>query len=185
MRRPPAPAVLTLAEGLVLALLLSACGSKPQSEKSGAPILQPKPDAAPAQPLQGEQRWLEDWFRGTPVVIVGEAQGSLRIEVPLRNSFDAGRVEIKPPLDAVLVRVATSMRRQPTAVVHLIAPRDAQGESSLSLDRGDKVSDRLVSLGIAPQRIASVLVGGPTVMQMRLALPGAPAAARPPPPAAR
>jgi outer membrane protein OmpA-like peptidoglycan-associated protein len=182
MRRPSAPAVRTLAEVLVLAALLAGCGSTPQGGKGGAPIVSPKPDSTPTQPLQGEQRWLEDWFRGTPVVIASEPQGSLRIEVPLRNSFDVGRVEIKAALDAVLVRLATSMRRQPTAVVHLTAPRDAQGESSLSLDRGDKVSDRLVALGVAPQRIASMLVGGPTVMQMRLALPGTPVTK---PPAAR
>lgn len=157
---------------LLAAMLLAACAgtSTPSgsgSSKSGT--IAPPPNEA----LRTEQRWLQDWFKGTPVVVVLD-RGALRVEVPLRYSFDTGSAAVKEPLSAVLVRVATSMRRQPMARLHLVAPRDATGDGSNALDRGDSVTDKLVSLGIGPQRIASVIVGPPTAVQLRLEMPPAP-----------
>src|SRR5690348_812753 len=89
--------------------LLAACasttgGGGPATGKAGA--------AAPRPTLSEEQRRLADLFRGTPVVFAMQPDGSMRVSVPLRYSFDPGRFAVKPPLGAVLDRVAKSQRAE-------------------------------------------------------------------------
>lgn len=161
------------------AVLLAACGSAPKSPSStsrpqpgavpsgapGAPAAQAAP-ADPAPPavtpqLAAEQRWLEDLFKGTPVVISPGGPGPnapLRVEVPLRYSFDEGRSVVKPPLGAVLDRVAASLSRQPRARVGVAAPSDGNTAS---------VRGQLVAKGVQAYRIEK-LPNRPDMVELRL-----------------
>ena len=127
---------------------------------------------APVSPLVAEQRWLDDWFRGTPVVIALADPGTLNVEVPLANSFDAGSSALKPALVAVLDRVATSLRRQATLRVSVAAPADAGGAAPLATTRTQRVREHLVSRGVAAVRVAggaSARAGAPVQLRMVIA----------------
>ena len=121
----------------------------------GAPGSRPMP-LAPT-PLIAEQRWLDEWFRGTPVVISLTDINTLAVDVPLANSFNAGSSNLKPALVAVLDRVATSLRRQPTLRVSVAAPPDAAANTAaLASTRAQQVRAHLVSRGVPAARMASV-----------------------------
>jgi len=133
--------------------------------------------APSASPLATEQRHFEDWFRGTPVVIVAQpqaAQPTLLVDVPLANSFDAGKADIKPALAAVLERVAESLQRQLGARVTVAAPTDPGGNVALAQQRAQRVREHLVSRRIAAPRIAlggAARAGAP--LQLRMTIPPA------------
>jgi outer membrane protein OmpA-like peptidoglycan-associated protein len=172
-------------------LLMSACASAPSSPSRpsgvfGAPApnasstdpnATPRPAApatTPATALATEQRFLEDWFRGTPVVIAAQPPVTLQLDVPLVNSFDAGKADIKPALNAVLDRVAQSLLRQSAARVTINAPADASANAALAQSRAQRMREALGSKGIAATRVTlseAVRSGGP--VQLRLTIPGA------------
>jgi outer membrane protein OmpA-like peptidoglycan-associated protein len=175
---------------LLTVLLMSACASGPTSSSPGSGVFSAPapngmpgdPNAAPrapgpgtpsATPLATEQRFLEDWFRGTPVVIAAQPPVTLQLDVPLANSFDAGKADIKPALNAVLDRVAQSLLRQNAARVHVNAPTDASGNAALAQSRATRVREALGSKGIAATRVAvtetAPRAGGP--VQLRLTIP--------------
>jgi outer membrane protein OmpA-like peptidoglycan-associated protein len=185
--------LLRTAFGLLAGLLMSACASTPSSPpaKGSGVFSAPAPNAAPADPnaaprapapsnppataLATEQRFLEDWFRGTPVVIAAQPPITLQLDVPLVNSFDAGKADIKPALNAVLDRVAQSLLRQSAARININAPADAGGNAALAQSRAQRVREALGSKGIAATRVAltesAPRAGGP--VQLRLTIPGA------------
>lgn len=181
---------------LVAVLLTGACASKPSSPSSGSGVFSaPAPNAPPADPnavprpsvpatppataLATEQRFLEDWFRGTPVVIAAQPPVTLQLDVPLNNSFDAGKADIKPALNAVLDRVAQSLLRQSAARINVNAPADAgsnaAGAPVLAQSRAQRVREVLGSKGVAATRVVltetAPRAGGP--VQLRLTIPGA------------
>ncbi len=184
---------IDLAVSLLFALLLGACASKPTSPSSSSGVFSAPapnagaagdPNAAPrapapgtpsATPLATEQRFLEDWFRGTPVVIAAQPPVTLQLDVPLANSFDAGKADIKPALNAVLDRVAQSLLRQNAARLHVNTPADASGNGGLAQSRAQRVREALGSKGIAATRVAvteaAPRAGGP--VQLRLTIPAA------------
>lgn len=181
--------VSQLAVAAALCLLVAACatntaapGTAPEAPYGsptapGAPGS--NPGAAPAaSPLAAEQRFLEDWFRGTPVVIAAQAPATLNVDVPLANSFDAGKSDIKPALNAVLERVAESLRRQTAARVSVTAPADANGVSAaLSAQRTVRLREALVAKRVALPRVAlgdAPRPGGP--VQLRIFIPPPPIA---------
>ena len=100
---------------------------------------------------------------------------TLQLDVPLANSFEAGKADIKPALNAVLDRVAQSLLRQSAARIHVNAPTDAGGGAALAQSRAQRVRDALGSKGIAATRVALTETaprsGGP--IQLRLTIPGA------------
>jgi outer membrane protein OmpA-like peptidoglycan-associated protein len=160
---------------------LPAVGATPTAPPpTAAPDGKPaaKPGAPAPTPLATEQRFLEDWFRGTPVVIAAQGISTLQVEVPLVNSFDAGKADVKPALNAVLERVAESLRRQLGARVTVAAPADAGGAPALAAQRAQRVRDALVAKRIAAPRIvlanAPARAGGP--LQLQLWLPAPPIA---------
>jgi outer membrane protein OmpA-like peptidoglycan-associated protein len=119
------------------------------------PSTRPMPPAP--TPLVAEQRWLDEWFRGTPVVISLTDINTLAVDVPLANSFDGGSSNPKPALVAVLDRVATSLRRQPTLRISVAAPPDAAATTAaLAATRAQQVRAHLVSRGVPATRVASV-----------------------------
>lgn len=188
-----AGAILRATAGLLTALaasVLVACSSP-----APAPAVPPEPTAAvplpePVAPppaeastaakptLAAEQRRLAALFRGTPVVFVMQPDGRLRVDVPLKHSFDAGRSSVKAPLAAVLDRVALSQAGGTSRIV-VSAAGDriaaavpaASGASAASKasatrsvtarqerlagERSKGVVDRLVAKGIAANRVST------------------------------
>lgn len=176
-----------LVSGFALALGACASGSKgpTTSERPGVftapapnapgadPNAAPRPGtpSAPAPtPLAMEQRFLEDWFRGTPVVIAAQPPTTLQVDVPLSNSFDGGKSDIKPALNAVLDRVAQSLLRHSGARVTVTAPGDGNN-GALAQARTQRVRDSLGSKGIAATRISLVESARSGPVQLRLAMP--------------
>ena len=136
MRRPISIAALLLA-------LLAGCAT---TSGPGAP--------GQKVSLAAEQRRLADLFHGTPVVFQMQSDGSLRIEVPLRYSFDTGGSAVKPPLAAVLDRIAKSQRSQATRL-QVAAPGDAGAHNPLlARDRAASTRDYMVAHGIAATRFS-------------------------------
>jgi hypothetical protein len=130
------------------------------------------PGAPSSTPLATEQRFLEDWFRGTPVVIASQPPTTLQLDVPLANSFDAGKADIKPALNAVLDRVAQSLLRHAGARITVTTPPDATGPAALAQARAQRVRDSLATKGVAGTRVS--LVDSPragTPVQLRLSMP--------------
>ena len=65
---------------------------------------------------------MKQLFDGTPVAIASEPDGSMRVDVPMTFSFDDKSNAPKPPLRAVMDKVAVSMARQATTKVQLASP---------------------------------------------------------------
>lgn len=133
----------------------------------GVPTLPPE-----NLPLMTEQRWLQQWFDGTPVVIAPQGDGTLLVEVPAEFCFDAGGSAVKPPLAAVLTRVRSSLERQPSLQMRIEAPPEAGGPGSLARERSARMREHFYSAAISPTRIteANGLPGSP----VRLVINGAP-----------
>jgi hypothetical protein len=128
-------------------------------------------------PLATEQRWLDDWFRGTPVAIAFQAPATLAVDVPPANSFEPGSSAPKAALVAVLDRVAESLRRQPTTRITIATAGDVGGAPTLAQARAQRVRDHLVSRQVAATRV-STLPGSHAGagVQLRIVLPAAPIA---------
>ena len=186
---------------LLASLLAGACSTTPPTTveapastpgvyaaPAGTPAAPGTPGATPPSgppavlsPAATEQRYFDDWFRGTPVVITALPNHVLAVDVPLANSFDAGRADIKPALGAVLDRVAESLRRQAGARVTVGAPADAGAPVALALARAraERVREQLVSRRIAAPRIVlggPARAGGPVQLRMSIPPPAFPAA---------
>ena len=155
---------------LALLAVLAGCATPAPAPWPGAPgsaeSTSPSSTSAPPStrpttpaptPLIAEQRWLDEWFRGTPVVISLTDINTLAVDVPLANSFNAGSSNLKPALVAVLDRVATSLRRQPTLRISVAAPPDAAANTAaLASTRAQQMRAHLVSRGVPAARMASV-----------------------------
>lgn len=122
-----------------LLILLAGCASPPVTPPAGAPSTAtpsavtppvgttPAPEPLrPGQPaptvLAAEVRWMQALFDGTPVNIVNEADGAMRVDVPMAHAFDEKSNAPKPPLRAVMDKVATTMGRQSSSKVHIATP---------------------------------------------------------------
>lgn len=114
---------------------------------------------------------MQAWFRDTPVRIVEAEDGGLAVTVPREFSFNPGRSEVRPPLAAVLDKVAESLRRSPTLRLSLLAaPGDGSARSvALALERARQVQRHLRSRGVAPARLGTPTGGAAAAMQLRLA----------------
>ncbi len=136
-----------------LALLVAACATPPPA--AHAPPSAPRSAAAPAArpTLAAEQRRLSALFDGTPVVFAMQADGSLRVTVPRYFCFDRGAVRVKPPLAAVLDRLAKSQLDAPSKF-RLSAPADPETRGpALVRDRGVALRDYLMGQRIAAERL--------------------------------
>ncbi len=145
-----------LALSVLIAAGLSACGTRPVVPVAPLPPSVPAPAPAPSPPrgtLVTEQLRLAELFRGTPVVFSLQQDGSLRATIPRRFSFDAGAAQVKPPLAAVLDRIAKSQRLE-TSRVRVAAPGDPEARNpALARARAASVRDHLVAQGVAPTRL--------------------------------
>jgi outer membrane protein OmpA-like peptidoglycan-associated protein len=139
---------------------LAGCGttqSVPSPEAASAPS--PASNLTPSKPtLLEEQRRLAGLFRGTPVVFSMQTDGALRVEIPTQYCFDEGQTKVKPPLAAVLDRLAKSQANETTHVA-LAAPVDSTAKNQiLGVDRAVSVRKYLVAHGIAETRFVAVAV---------------------------
>ncbi len=181
------------------ALLLAGCAGTPRTAEpssrqpppaatgAAAPPSAPVPAPAPeprltpelAAELVAEQQWLDSFFGGTPVQIERQRDGSLLVGVPREFCFEPGKSRVKPPLAAVLDKVAESLRRRTGARLALLAAPDDAGAAAtpLARQRGAQVQKHLRDRGVPPARLAepsaAAAAGG---VQLRIAaapaLPG-------------
>jgi len=177
----------------VVALSLCGCASTPPSSSSTSSTSSPPPSpatiaaqgpAASAPPTAAQQRtaaastlaverqWLASWFKGTPVVVAQRPDGAVVVDVPREFCFDPGRDTVKPALAAVLDKVTQSLRRTPTAELHLIAaPNDAGGSATLGVQRATRVYDYLRAHGIPAGRLAKPSAASGAAVQLRMEVP--------------
>lgn len=167
--------------GLLVATLmaLAACSGLPPAmpvtpshDRAPAPITADQRANLPGD-LAIEQRWLKSWFKGTPVRIVQNSDGSLSVAVPREFCFDRGRSDLKPALAAVLDKVAESLRRRPQAQLLLLAaPPDVNGDPSLALQRAARVQDHLRQRGIDAARLVEPAVTNVAAVQLQIGASG-------------
>jgi outer membrane protein OmpA-like peptidoglycan-associated protein len=169
------------AAGLAIVLVAGCQTTPPAKATAGTPVPvmtpAPSPPRQPANPatkaaatkanLAIEKLRLAELFRGTPVVFVLQPDGSMRADVPLQFSFDAGKSVVKPPLAAVLDRIAAGQRDESTHVV-VHAPGDA-ATKALASERAASVRDYLVGRGLADTRVAVAPPVGATVVRVIVA----------------
>ncbi|MEW6704419.1 MAG: OmpA family protein [Pseudomonadota bacterium] len=145
-----------LLSALAAAALTAGCATSTQ-----APPVQQAPGTAPSAPpvtvlsLPDEQRRLAELFRGTPVVFEMTSEGSMRVEVPLKFSFDKGRAVVKPPLAKVLDYLAPSARA-PGMRARVAAPGDGRNAGQLARERAASARDYLVGKGVPAAHFAAV-----------------------------
>jgi hypothetical protein len=117
---------LRLALCLLFAAVVVGCAAPATVPPSTVPPATsaepPRPGQPPPNVLAAEVTWMKQLFDGTPVAIASEPDGSMRVEVPLTFSFDDKSNAPKPPLRAVMDKVAASMARQASSKVHLATP---------------------------------------------------------------
>ncbi len=141
---------------LLAALLLAGCASTQNTPPAPTPPRAPAlavPQAAPPV-LAAEKHWLEDLFRDTPVTVSAAPDAGVRVQVPLKYSFDTGKDLVKPPLAAVLDKVAASLHRQQRAQLRVAAPAGARAEN---------VRQQLLKRGVPAARIAPLVARGDAV----------------------
>lgn len=152
-------------------VVLTVCGCA-----SVVPPRPPEPAAAEARTalpaaLAAEQRWLQSWFQGTPVVIEQHGAVAFNVDVPREFSFDRGRSTVKPALAAVLDKVAESLRRMPSAHLTLLAaPDDGAGTTPLALQRAVQVNRHLRNRGVPAARLGEPAATGAAAVQLRIAV---------------
>jgi len=176
---------------LVVALSLCGCASTPPSSTSStsssppsaatvaaqgpaasAPPTPAQQRTAAASTLAVERQWLASWFKGTPVVVAQRPDGAVTVDVPREFCFEPGRDAVKPALAAVLDKVTQSLRRTPTAELHLIAaPSDSNGSATLGVQRATRVYDYLRAHGIPAGRLAKPTAASGGSVQLRMEVP--------------
>ena len=125
---------------------------------------------------------MADLFEGTPVVLALDRDGSLRAEVPLRFCFDPARAVVKPPLAALLERLARSPATRGGAW-SVMAPGDPGAKGVvLAGERAASVRDYLVGHGADAARVTALDPRGSglqiSVVRVVVAVPGSAAAPR-------
>jgi hypothetical protein len=126
-----------------LLALLAGCATPSVAPPAGTPgagappagtVPAPEP-LRPGQPaptaLAAEVRWMQALFDGTPVQIVAETDGAMRVDVPMVHAFDEKSATPKPPLHAVMDKVATTMGRQASSKVHIATPGPAARSTAM------------------------------------------------------
>lgn len=106
---------------------------------SGSPAAEPpRPGQPPPTVLAAEVRWMQALFDGTPVRVASESDGAMRVDVPMTFSFDDKSASPKPPLRAVLDKLAASMSRQPSTKLQVTAPGPATRAAAMRTYLGSR-----------------------------------------------
>ena len=145
--------------------VLAGCASAPKpgatapstaasaaSAASGSPSGSAGSAAPQRVTLASEQLRLSELFRGTPVVFAMQSDGGLRVVVPMRYCFEPGSNAVKPPLAAVLDRLAKSQLNEATRL-RVAAAGDAGATApALARSRAQGTIGYLAAHGIKPSR---------------------------------
>ena len=140
----------------------------------------PPDDAPPSatspvdSPLVGEQRWLSEWFTGTPVAITMQDDGALLVAVPLEFSFDPKQSVMKRPLAAVVQRVISSMSRSSGSRLVITAPGEVGATEVLASQRTARIRERFAVRGIGAERIIEADGAEGSPVRLRLLPPTSP-----------
>jgi outer membrane protein OmpA-like peptidoglycan-associated protein len=149
---------------IFLAASVTGCGTtQPTVESPIAPS--PAAEAASAASaatskptLLSEERRLSDLFHGTPVVFTMQPDGAMRVEIPLTFCFDEGKAKVKPPLAAVLDRMAASQAAEATHIA-IAAPIDPGAKNqALGVERAISIRKFMVQKGISEVRFLAISV---------------------------
>jgi len=156
------------------ALLLGACATS-NGTRTGAPTPggpAPSTGSSSSSPfgslfgsglspaLEAQRTRLKEALGGTPVVIEATGDKTLRVEVPLKFSFDAGRATVKPALAAALEQVAIGFKPYAaTTDVRIGAPSDENSPAALGDQRAAAVKQALVAKGMVASRIVGAARG--------------------------
>jgi outer membrane protein OmpA-like peptidoglycan-associated protein len=156
---------------LWLLLALQACttlpGPPPPASAPSATV--PAAPAPRPSSLAVERQWLQSWFEGTPVRITQRSEAAFTVDVPRDYCFDAGRSAIKPPLAAVLDKLAQSLQRKPAARVELLAaPGDTAAASALAQQRADNVRKHLIERGVSSEQLGPPTTTSVAAVQLRI-----------------
>ncbi len=151
-------------------LALQGCGTAPTSPPPPAPPAAPPAASAPRPSgLAVERQWLQSWFEGTPVRITQRSESVFTIEVPRDYCFDAGRNGIKPPLAAVLDKLAQSLQRKSAARVELLAaPGDAAATPALAQQRAEAMRKHLLGRGVSSEQLGPPTASTVAAVQLRI-----------------
>ena len=145
----------------------SAAGAAPAA-RPASPAATSPPAAPRASPLDTERQWLQTWFEGTPVEIAQD-DGVLNVAVPRAFCFDSGRSAVKPPLGAVLDKLAESLRRHPQLRLERVAaPDDGAAAPGLAIQRAAQVRSHLRARGVAESRLGNPSRSSADAVQLRL-----------------
>lgn len=178
MRVTNFPRALRTALTLGVSLWLAACGSTPSPPPpagGGPAVAAPVTPAATVRALDGVQRRLKDEFAGTPVTVTWADANRLQVGVPLRHAFAPGRAAVRPPLGAVLDRVAREARPMAGLGLSVSAPADAgKGGGTLAAERSAATRDWLVGKGVAAARVSAQPLAGEDRVLLTLAPLGGP-----------
>lgn len=157
---------------LQLPCWLAACASSgPPAAQPASPGRGSAPSAPPATALAVERQWLRQWFDGTPVRIEQQGDGSLLVQVPRDFCFDPGRSRVKPPLAAVLAKVAESLRRQPQSQLALVsAPDEPRASRALAAERATQVRRMLSERGVPLAQLGRESTVGGDALQLLIGL---------------
>ena len=137
--------------------VLAGCASKSAAPSPAAPTSAAPAAVAPTSPaassapastpvptralLAAEQKRLAELFKGTPVVFSMQADGSMKVAVPLSFCFDRGAFVVKPPVAAVLDRLARSQRGDSTRLRVTASGDTAASGPNLARDRAASARD--------------------------------------------
>lgn len=167
---------LSLLSTALTAALLAGCKTAP-TNSSATTVAAPSAPAA-SQPntatraaatkghLAIEKVRLTELFKGTPVVFGLLSDGSLRADVPLQFSFDAGKAVVKAPLAAVLDRIAAGQRDEITRVLVSAPPDVGVKAATLPADRAAAVRAYLAAHGVADARSSVAAAAGATTVRV-------------------
>lgn len=139
---------------------------RPAAPRSAAPAsAASSAEAGRATPLAAEQRWLASLYQGTPVRVAREPGGAVRVELPLRDAFEARSDEPTPGLRSVLQHLAQSLARQPRTRLGLAA------SGSEASERQQRMRDQLMARGVPAHRVMLLPAAPDTgTVSLRLAL---------------
>ena len=89
--------------------------------------------------------------------------------MPREFSFDPGHTSVKPPLAAVLNKVAESLRRLPLArLSQVAAPDDATTAGPMGLQRAAQMRQHLLARGVPPSQLGKPTATPAAAVQLRL-----------------
>ena len=169
----PLQSLTGLAVGAVAVFVLHGCGTATRTAEPPAATAptQAQPAAPRSSSLGVETQWLQSWFEGTPVRIVQQPDGAVSVEVPREFCFNAGQSKVKPPLAAVLDKVAQSLLRTPNARLELLAaPGDDAEPSPLAQQRSKQLRRYLLARGVPAAQLGTPGVTTAAAVQLRMAI---------------